>query len=121
MANSTLWISEFASYGDPGDTTVPAGAWLRDQLVTVGDVAASSSAFLANTRVVRLVSDVACAVAIGQAPVVTSASTAGIVAAGSGQMFLPANVCQIVTVPVFSPTIGNGAVTPYSVAAILTT
>jgi hypothetical protein len=95
MANSQLWISEFAGLARAGNSDaaqgIPAEAgWIQDQIVWVGAAATSSQPFNQNTKILRLVSDVSCAVAFGFAPIIaTNASSSGICA--SGQMFIPAN------------------------------
>jgi len=74
---ATLYITEFAAQGrDAAGYVAPAPMVpaVAEQTVAIGGGSTASSAFNANTAIVRLVSDAVCSIAWGTAPVATAAT-----------------------------------------------
>lgn len=80
---ASVYITEIADMANIGGHTgqVPLLPEVTGQVVTIGSVA-SSAAFQASTRFVRVYADSACHIAIGENP---TASTGGPIKLGTGQ------------------------------------
>ena len=85
---STLYIAEFSRLGlapRGGAVQSPEETPIAEQTVVIGAGSVQSAALNANTSVVRLHSDVVCAVAFGSSPTATAANRR--MAAGQTEYF----------------------------------
>lgn len=98
---AVLFITEFANIGSSTQNAQPMDAvaqpTVAEQTVAIGGSSTASSAFNANTRLVKLHTDAICSVKFGTAP--TATATTMRMAANENQYFVvPANQAYKVAV-----------------------
>lgn len=83
---ATLYVAEFpASSLLHGPVPIVQGTPIAEQTVSIGGSSTSSSAFAANTKIIRVHTDAICSIAIGASPTATAAKMR--MAAGTTEYF----------------------------------
>lgn len=94
---AVLYVTEFAKPAQGVNATVAPMPPLAEQTVAIGGSSTSSSAFSAQTNLIRVHTDAVCSIAIGGGPTATSSTMR--LAAGQTEYFAvsPAHKIAVIT------------------------